>query len=164
MANLDMSEKTGRTRGPHSEDHHMTAPQGGTGKAYTSEADGGGKVVAPMPFMSDICFLCGHKVGETDPRQFYTPKGGTGMTLAHTGCLSKFQANDEKWPEVEKPPSEPKVRSLGAEFQRVIYGNARVAYSSHQLTLLCDQAIAEKGIKVVIPDLIVALQTIAGTL
>ena len=127
-------------------------------QAYTSAADGGGKTTAPQAFMQDKCFLCSRQIGESDPRQFYTgPPGSTGvMMLAHTGCLNKFKANGEQWPVAEEQPKA-KVDDLG-DVRRAAYGNARLVYGPRYLALSCDDLIAEKGLKAVIPDLIVALR------
>lgn len=132
-------------------------------KASTFEADGGGKTVAPMPFMQNGCFLCGKEIGESEPRQFYTTPGSTQLMLGHTGCINKFKANGEQWPVEEKPAEQPKIQPLG-DFRRAVFGLGRVAYSDRQLTLLCEQAIAEKGLKAVIPDLIEVLRAVEETL
>jgi len=143
----------------------VTGPNQG---AFTYEA-GGRKEQAMSPMFGDKCFLCSGKIGESDPRQFYTgPAGSTGvMMLAHTGCLNKFKANGEQWP----PPEQPKapvvqaaVNSFGDGTQRVAYGNAKLAYDAHQMVLLCNAEISQHGLKAVIPDLIVALQAAADTL
>jgi hypothetical protein len=134
-------------------------------KAVTVAADGGGKTTAPMPFMQDGCFLCGHKIGEKDPRQFYATPGSSILMLAHTGCLNKFKANGEQWPEEAVPEEKPapRVDDLG-DVRRVVYGHARVTFTPYLLKLPCDDIIAEKGLKAVIPDLIVALRAVEEAL
>lgn len=128
-------------------------------KATVTAADGGGKTVAPMPMMQSGCFLCGHEIGEADPRQFYSPKDTNypAMMLAHTGCLNKFMANGEQWTGNETVTPSLRVDDLG-DVRRVVYGNARVVFTPYLLKVPCDDIIAEKGLKAVIPDLIVALK------
>jgi len=126
-------------------------------QAFTYGAEGK-KETAPQAYMQDKCFLCSQTIGEADPRQFYTgPQGSSGvMMLAHTGCLNKFMANDEKWPVAEEEPK-PKVADLG-DARRVTFGFARLIFSPYHLVVSCDDLIAEHGLKTVIPDLIVALR------
>ena len=140
----------------------MTQPNT-TGQAFTYDA-AGKKEQATSPLFGDKCFLCSQQINESDPRQFYTgPAGSTGvMMLAHTGCLHKFQANGEVWPEETKPTVDTVGGALG--MRRVMHGHAKLAYDGHQLLVLCAPEIAQHGLKAVIPDLIVALQAAAESL
>lgn len=54
-------------------------------RAY-SVASSPTKATGPLAF-GDKCFLCGHQIGESAPRGFYTGKDGTKMMLCHRGCL-----------------------------------------------------------------------------
>ena len=124
----------------------------------------GKKETAPQSFMQDLCFLCSNKIGESDPRQFYKAPNGT-LMLGHTGCINKFKANGEVWPEsditTDKPA--PRVDDFG-DVRRVSYGNARLTFTPRHLALSCDDLIIEKGLKAVIPDLIEALKAVEASL
>ena len=141
-------------------------PQGGTGKAFVSDASGT-KTTAPQAFMQDKCFLCSRQIGESDPRQFYTgPKGGAGvMMLAHTGCLHRFMANGEVWPPQGEQQPEPTatIETLNS-LRQAHFGKARLVYDGYSLALMCNREITEHGLKTVIPDLIVALRAIEESL
>lgn len=43
---------------------------------------------------SDKCFLCGHEIGESDPRGFY--QGSSAMMLCHRGCLNIMSTHGGK--------------------------------------------------------------------
>ena len=120
----------------------------------------GKKETAPQSFMQDLCFLCSNKIGESDPRQFYKAPNGT-LMLGHTGCVNKFKANGEVWP--EEPKSEPKVADLGDQ-RRVMHNKATFTYSPYHINLTCHDKIAEHGLKAVIPDLIEALKAAEASL
>jgi hypothetical protein len=126
-------------------------------RAGVFEADGGGKETAFSPAMQNKCFLCGLEIGEADPRQFHEKNGK--LMLAHTGCLNRFMANGETWPTAEEAKPVPEVIDAG-DSTLIRYGLATLAYGPYSLKLTCQPAIAEKGLKAVIPDLIVALVAI----
>jgi hypothetical protein len=73
----------------------------GPGQRAFSYGAEGHKETAFNPATADKCFLCGNSVGETDPRQFWSPPGASAMMLGHTACIRKFEANGNQWPDSE---------------------------------------------------------------
>lgn len=162
----------------------QSTPQANTtGKAFVYGAEGN-KTMAPMAHMQDRCFLCSVQIADNAPRQFWTgPAGAPSGTLmlAHTPCLEKFKAAGEVWPPPgvndqagtvtlpadQMPPPGPQG---GAEVTKlrdaaqVTYGGAKLIYSPYHLRVVPTDAVAERGLKAIIPDFIVALQAIQSTL
>ena len=85
------------------------------------------------------------------------------MMLAHTGCLHRFMANGEVWPEGEQQPEHHRHDRDAEEpapgaLRQGPAGLRRVPGADVQ------PEITEHGLKTVIPDLIVALRAIEESL